>query len=47
MQLSGLEMAGDSARQLARRLRAYDVLRVFQQFELAQGWPLPEGEVQL
>ena len=44
---SGLELAGDSARQLARRLRAFAVLRLFQQHELARGLPLPEGEVEL
>ena len=42
-----LELAGDSARQLARRLRAFAVLRLFQQHELARGLPLPEGEVEL
>ena len=31
------------ARQLARRLRHYGVLRVFQQFELTQGIALPDG----
>ena len=44
---SGLERTGESARQLARRLRAYAVLKVFQQFEIAQGLPLPEGEIEL
>ena len=46
-QPSGLEGTGDSARQLARRLRSYGVLKVFQQHELAQGLPLPDGEVPL
>lgn len=44
---SGLEGTGDSARALARRLRSYAVLRVFQQHELAQGLPLPDGEIEL
>ena len=47
MRPSGLEGAGDSARALARRLRAYGVLRVFQQHELASGLSLPEGEIEL
>ena len=38
---------GESARALARRLRSYAVLRVFQQHELAQGLPLPDGEIEL
>ena len=44
---SGTEGRGDSARQLARRLRSFAVLRVFQQFELAQGLALPDGEIEL
>ena len=44
---SGLEQKGESARALARRLRSFSVLKVFQQWELAQGIPLPDGEVQL
>lgn len=44
---SGLEGTGDSARALALRLRSYAVLRVFQQHELAQGLPLPDGEIEL
>ena len=41
---SGTELAGESARALARRLRSYAVLKVFQQYEIARGLPLPEGE---
>ena len=44
---SGLEQTGDSARMLARRLRSYAVLKVFQQCELAQGIALPDGEIEL
>ena len=44
---SGLEGTGDSARQLALRLRSYAVLKVFQQHELALGQPLPDGEIEL
>ena len=44
---SGLEGTGDSARQLARRMRAFGVLRAFQQHELARGMPLPDGEIEL
>ena len=44
---SGLEGKGDSARALARRLRAYSVLKVFQEYEHAAGLPLPEGEIRL
>ena len=44
---SGLEGAGDSARALARRLRSYSVLRLFQQWELARGESLPDGEPEL
>ena len=44
---SGLEGRGDSARQLARRLRAFSTLRAFQQHELAGGLPLPDGEIAL
>ena len=41
---SGLEGTGDSARDLAIRLRSFDVLREIQRFELETGLPLPEGE---
>lgn len=44
---SGLEGTGDSARALALRFRHFATLKVFQQFELAQGLPLPEGEIEL
>ena len=44
---SGLEAAGQSARELALRLRSYAVLRVFQQYELGRGIPLPDGEIEL
>ena len=44
---SGREATGESARELAQRLRSFGVLRVFQQWELAQGLELPEGEFQL
>lgn len=46
---SGLEGAvqRDSARALARRLRSYGVLKLFQQFELWQGIPLPDDEIEL
>ncbi|EOD06044.1 hypothetical protein EMIHUDRAFT_250051 [Emiliania huxleyi CCMP1516] len=44
---SGLEGRGDSARALARRFRHFATLRVFQQFELERGIPLPEGEIEL
>ena len=44
---SGLEGEGESARQLARRLRCYGVLRAFQQYELAHGNPLPDDEIEL
>lgn len=44
---SGLEGDGESARALARRLRSYAVLKVFQQYELSMGLPLPEGEIEL
>ena len=44
---SGVDGTGESARDLARRLRSFAVLRVFQQWELAQGMPLPDGEVEL
>ena len=44
---SGLEGIGDSARALARRLRSYEVLKVFQQWELAAGEALPDGEPEL
>ena len=44
---SGLEQKGESARALARRLRSFSVLKVFQQWELAQGIPLPDGEMEL
>ena len=39
--------SGDCARALALRLRAFGVLKVFQQHELALGMPLPDGEVEL
>ena len=38
---------GDCARALALRLRAFGVLRVFQQHELRAGLPLPDGEMLL
>ena len=44
---SGREGNGDSARDLARRLRSFAVLRVFQQWEISQGIPLPDGEFEL
>lgn len=44
---SGLEGTGDSARALARRLRSFAVLKVFQQHELSLGQPLPDGEIEL
>ena len=44
---SGSNGRGQNARDLARRLRSFAVLRVFQQWELSQGTALPEGEVQL
>ncbi len=44
---SGLEGRGDSARQLALRLRAFGVIKVFQQYELGQGMALPDGEIEL
>ena len=44
---SGLEGEGESARQLARRLRSFAVLKVFQQYELASGIPLPDDEIEL
>ena len=45
---SGLEGTGDSARQLALRLRSFAVLKVFQQHELhVLGLPLPDGEIEL
>ena len=44
---SGLESTGDSARALALRFRHFATLRVFQQWELAQGLPLPDGEIEL
>ena len=44
---SGLEGTGDSARALALRLRSFGVIKAFQQHELAQGLPLPEGEIEL
>mmetsp|Transcript_81780 Transcript_81780/g.159630 ORF Transcript_81780/g.159630 Transcript_81780/m.159630 type:complete len:231 (-) Transcript_81780:125-817(-) len=44
---SGLDEDGESARGLAKRLRSFDVLRVFQQWELSQGLPLPDGEFEL
>jgi len=47
MRPSGLEGTGQSARALARRLRAYAVLKVFQQWELARGQALPDDEIEL
>jgi hypothetical protein len=45
---SGLvEGQGDSARELALRLRSFAVLRLFQQYELWLGLELPEGEIEL
>jgi hypothetical protein len=44
---SGLDGRGESARQLALRLRAFGVLKVFQQYELWQGMALPDGEIEL
>eukprot|EP00967_Tisochrysis_lutea_P105541 scaffold161006_cov29-Tisochrysis_lutea.AAC.1 len=44
---SGLEGTGDSARALARRLRAFGVLKCFQQWELIHGIPLPDDEIEL
>lgn len=44
---SGLEGVGQSARDLALRLRSFDVIREMQRWELEQGLPLPEGEPQL
>mmetsp|Transcript_63062 Transcript_63062/g.142268 ORF Transcript_63062/g.142268 Transcript_63062/m.142268 type:complete len:232 (-) Transcript_63062:489-1184(-) len=44
---SGLEKTGESARDLARRLRSFSVLKVFQSWERANGIPLPEGEFEL
>ena len=44
---SGLEGTGDSARALALRFRSFGVLRACQQHELAQGLPLPDGEIEL
>jgi ankyrin repeat protein len=41
---SGTEGTGDNARELARRLRSYDVLRVFQRYEAECGIPWPDGE---
>ena len=41
---SGLEGTGDSARDLAIRLRSFDVLKEIQRFELQSGLPLPDGE---
>ena len=32
---------------LALRLRAFGVIKAFQQHELAQGLPLPDGEIEL
>ena len=44
---SGLEEKGDSARALALRFRHFATLKIFQQFELWQGLPLPDGEIEL
>lgn len=44
---SGTEGTGDSARELARRLRSFGVLRVLQRYEEENGIPWPEGEPRL
>ena len=44
---SGLDGSGESARDLARRLRSFAVLKVFQQHELARGLALPDDEIEL
>ncbi|KAJ1626643.1 hypothetical protein T492DRAFT_1031245 [Pavlovales sp. CCMP2436] len=44
---SGTEGMGDNARTLARRLRSYSVLRVFQHFEEENQIPWPEDETRL
>ena len=44
---SGREATGESARELAQRLRSFGVIRAFQQWEIAQGLELPEGEFML
>lgn len=41
---SGLEGSGESARELALRLRSFAVLREMQQYELERGLPRPAGE---
>ena len=41
---SGLEGSGDSARELALRLRSFAVLREMQRYELERGLPRPDGE---
>jgi ankyrin repeat protein len=44
---SGTELKGESARDLAKRLRSFKVLKVIQQFEISRNVALPEGEYQL
>lgn len=44
---SGTELKGESARELAKRLRSFKVLKVIQQFEISRNVALPEGEYQL
>ena len=41
---SGLEGTGESARELALRLRSFAVLREMQRYELERGLPRPDGE---
>lgn len=41
---SGLEGTGESARELALRLRSFAVLRAMQRYELERGLPRPDGE---
>ena len=41
---SGLLGTGDSARDIALRLRSFDVLKEIQRYELEHGLPRPEGE---
>ncbi|GMI08244.1 hypothetical protein TrRE_jg2860 [Triparma retinervis] len=44
---SGTELKGECARDLAKRLRSFKVLKVIQQFEISKGATLPLGEYQL
>lgn len=47
---SGLDLdanPGDSARELAYRLRSFACLKAFQQHEIRMGLPLPDGEIEL